>query len=363
MGRTIIASLLMLALGACSAQVGSSPSASASAMPSPSVSVAPSMAPSAEPSTPPSEEPSSTPVAMPEGHPAAGLTLVQFPEEGSPDSHIFVVEDDGSLRQVTSATTATWPSWSPDGTQIAFNPAKVGASVMYGVFVINADGTGERYIGEGVNPQWSPDGTKILFHEQDDVTADPWSIYVAEVATGEVTELTTGFNEAWLPDGRVAFHQMVEDVEGTPPGSLTDVLFVTELGGEPQMVGMETEMVWSPDDRWLLVIQDGVVSLAIPNQPGSREMIEGFAPVWSPDSTRFVVAYDFDENASPLIAVMNTDGEELWSGAIGTDAKWSADGTRIAVEAGYPDQMVHVLDAATGEILWEDEGTDPAWMP
>ena len=362
MGRSIMASVLVVVLAACSATTAS-PSASAPELPSRSPSVAPSEAPSLEPSVQPSAQPSSSPVALPDGHPAAGLALVQFLEEGSPDSHIFVVEDDGSLRQVTSATTATWPSWSPDGSQIAFNPAKIGSDVLYGVFVINADGTGERFIGDGLNPQWSPDGTKFLFHEQDDVTADPWSIYVADVASGEVTELATGFSETWLPDGRVAFHQMVEGVEGAPPGSLTDVLYVTALEGEPQMAGIETELFWSPDGAWLLEVRDGVVSLGTPNAPGSRELIEGFAPVWSPDGTRFVVGYDFDENASPLIAVMNTDGEQLWSGAVGTDARWSADGTRIAVEAGYPDQMVHVLDAATGEILWEDEGTDPAWMP
>ena len=62
-------------------------------------------------------------------------------------------------RRVTTSTTSSDPAVSPDGSKIAFISADPGEP--YQVFVINADGTGERYIGEGVNPQWSPDGATI----------------------------------------------------------------------------------------------------------------------------------------------------------------------------------------------------------
>ena len=78
--------------------------------------------------------------------------------DGSPSSSrdgsdsIYVAE--GS--QVHRLTPGMQPSWSPDG-RIAFH--RPGA----GIYVINADGSGERFLGWGFSPDWSPDGRKIVF--------------------------------------------------------------------------------------------------------------------------------------------------------------------------------------------------------
>jgi TolB protein len=52
---------------------------------------------------------------------------------------IYVVEDDGTdLRRLTDESTdATDPTWSPDGTRIAFTS-------NWDVWVMNADGTGQQ---------------------------------------------------------------------------------------------------------------------------------------------------------------------------------------------------------------------------
>ncbi|HET7685163.1 MAG TPA: hypothetical protein VFM19_02015, partial [Candidatus Limnocylindria bacterium] len=65
--------------------------------------------------------------------------------------------------------------------------------------------------------------------------------------------------------------------------------------------------------------------------------------------------------AMPLWAVIDREAEELWSGASGSSVAWSPDGERIAVDVAYPEPLIQVVDAASGEVLWETEGTQPDW--
>ena len=358
MGRNFAAALLVLALAAC----GTSGTGQGSAG-SPPVVAAPSG--TGEPSG--TSEPSpraSAPTGFGE-HPATGLALVQFP--GGPDdpaSQVFVVEADGTLRQVTGGSTslpgAAAPAWSPDRSQLAFEGPKVGSTGVKGqIAVVNADGTGERQVSEGTNPRWSPDGSRILIEEVDDVTSEPPSIYILDVASGDLTDLGQGFNPRWLPDGEgISFHRVVE-AEG---GAYSDALFTMSLdGGEPVELARETEALWSPDGSAVLFVHEGTISLAAADGSDERALVDGFEPVWAPDGTRFVFAYDHDQDATPIIALVDLDGQELWSGVSGSFPTWSPDGTRIAVEIPYPTPMVQVLDAASGEVLWQIEATQPAW--
>ncbi len=63
------------------------------------------------------------------------------------------------------------PSWSPDGSKIAFTSKRDG---NYEVYVMNADGSGQTRLTTNPNtgfagnignyrPSWSPDGSKITF--------------------------------------------------------------------------------------------------------------------------------------------------------------------------------------------------------
>jgi outer membrane protein assembly factor BamB len=67
------------------------------------------------------------------------------------------------------------------------------------------------------------------------------------------------------------------------------------------------------------------------------------------------------EEALPIIGVVDLDGNVLWSEVVASEPAWSPDGTKLAVEVGFPDTSIAILDAATGEVIWEMEGTDPSW--
>jgi Tol biopolymer transport system component len=360
MGRILLAAFVVLALTACTTGGTPSPSTTASASAEPSVSPAATAEPSASPSA--------TSAIPPDENAATGLAIVQFPGgNNDPASHIFVVDTDGGLLQVTGqageSIGASRPEWSPDRSQIAFGPPKVGFPGVTGqVSVVNADGTGERVLSEGENPRWSPDGTRLLVSEVDDVTSEPRSIWIVDVATGELTDLGQGFNPQWLPDGeRISFRRMVD----TPDGSFADAVYIMTLAtGETVEFGTQSEsdVFWAPDGSSVLIAQDGELTLAEPDGSGGQPFATGFDPVWSPDSTRVLFAYDVDQQGIPLLAVVDLDGQTIWSGTAGQTPTWSPDGTRIAVEVPVPDIAVHVLDAATGEVLWEFEQTSgPDW--
>jgi Tol biopolymer transport system component len=78
---------------------------------------------------------------------------------------IHVMGFDGGQFGAVGNTTITggYPSFSPDGTKIAFNS---NANNIRNIFVMNSDGTNlQQLTSTGLDSQaaWSPDGTKIAF--------------------------------------------------------------------------------------------------------------------------------------------------------------------------------------------------------
>jgi hypothetical protein len=106
------------------------------------------------------------------------------------------------------------PSWSPDGTKIAFSGLESRGSPddNYEIYVMNAaDGSGVTRLTHDVaydsdSPNWSPDGTKIAFSNQERDTATE-EIYVMNAEDGSgLTKLSEGANPSWSPDGtKIAF--------------------------------------------------------------------------------------------------------------------------------------------------------------
>src|SRR5262249_59512406 len=105
-------------------------------------------------------------------------------DSGNPDIYVLRVGGTNPTNLTKDEPTAdVQPSFSPDGTQIAFRSERQGA----GIFIMGSTGESVRRLTDtGFNPAWSPDGKEIVFATEAAVdpldragTSELWSVDVS----------------------------------------------------------------------------------------------------------------------------------------------------------------------------------------
>ncbi|MDP9020561.1 MAG: hypothetical protein M3N25_07145 [Actinomycetota bacterium] len=128
------------------------------------------------------------------------------PGPGHSSLEIFIMDADGSnqVRLTENNFQDALPSFSPDGTKIAFNSNR---DLDHEIYVMDVDGTNQTRLtfspGEDAHPMSSPDGSQIVFHSRRAGTLD---IFVMDADGSNVRRLTHTddtheFFPVWSPDG------------------------------------------------------------------------------------------------------------------------------------------------------------------
>jgi Tol biopolymer transport system component len=197
--------------------------------------------------------------------------------------------ESGSVRRLTTGRQTTDPAWAP-GPQIVYSSLQQG---RWELFIIDPDGT-HRRLTDGrtdVNrlPSWSPDGTRIAFLR--DLGGLPSRLNVIRPDGGGLEQISNlpidvvfGAKPAWSPDGSMlavstSLNSPVDVLTGHKPGR---DLYLVAAGGSGQ-----TRIT----------------------QSGERGVSDR-APTWSPDGSQLAFeSFDRDRISESALYVVNADGK------------------------------------------------------
>ena len=233
--------------------------------------------------------------------PAVSKTQVAFSYAGS----IWVANrDGGNLRRLTSGGHEQKPSFSPDGTQIAFTGDYDGT---HGVYVVSATGGEPRRLtyhpADADVLGWTPDGKRILF-----------SSFRTAFAGGVVQLFTVpveGGFATQVPLARAA--------EGSFSPDAARIAYVPNMQWQrawKRYRGGQTKPIWIAD------LTDSSVDAKIP-----RENSNDFNPMWVGDTIYFlsdrngpVTLFSYDVKTKQVKQIVKHDGLDIKSASAASDA-------------------------------------------
>lgn len=263
------------------------------------------------------------------------------------------------LRPLTreSSDRTTFPQFSPDGSQVAYNMRRRGR--LADVYVIGAAGGDPRQITSGdpgeMHGQWLPDGQGLVFARTD------WRskrLIRLSLADGRETVLAEGpgrmFGFRLAPDGeRVVWNQ-------SEPSGMA-LLYARNVGDEPRRITPEkfsaAFAAWSRDSGTLVVevLEENATRLALVNPAGGDLRTIAGAPgqhhwphSWSPGDAR--IAFATQRAGVWNLGWVSRDGREemLWTGnrsarAYSRYPEWSPRGGQVVFEWAESTGNIYLL--------------------
>jgi dipeptidyl aminopeptidase/acylaminoacyl peptidase len=243
-----------------------------------------------------------------------------------------------SLEMYLDLESVSNPQMSPDGTQVVYTRGwvdKMNDRRESAVWIMDADGSRNRFLVEGSGPIWSPDGTRIAY-----------------------------------------------TAEGSPEGSQIFVRWMDAEGATSQVTRLQESpggIRWSPDGQWLSftmnVDAEPAFTVSPPGRPDGAEWVA---------SPRVVTRADYRQDRAGFIdgawrhvfvvpadggtARQLTDGE--WNHSTG---EWTPDGRELVfsslrtedAELSWRESEVYAVDVASGAIrqLTTRRGQDTSPLP
>jgi Tol biopolymer transport system component len=263
---------------------------------------------------------------------------------------ICTMDPDGTnIKNITnSAAVDLHPTWSPDGTKIAFQSIRE-AHNLSSIYVMDADGKNVKCLTPEVKicrfPAWSPDGTKIAYCVMKRGGAGSWkggvmtmgaaailpdAIFIMNPDGGGKTRVADGWGPSWFPDSqRIAFGSNYSGVWEIYSSNIYGSE-VIKHGAFPKAKSNYGSSLPSCEFPMLAVSPDGssIALEYLDNTPGGKQDIyiltldtgevrnltskyDGYkyCPTWSPDGTK--IAFTLETTNDTSICVINADGSNF----------------------------------------------------
>ena len=262
------------------------------------------------------------------------------------------------------------PEWSPRGDKIAFERPgcdEQGGQVC--IFTVNADGSGltnltpEEYPadcpnvnpgvgprGNSANPTWSPDGTKIAyagtaFHcQQAEGNISGGDIWVMNADGSAKRDILPDANDAtydaqpsWSPDGQsIAFQ--TDRFNGGNNGD-RDIAIMPAAGGAPvKVIGAGTSGA-DPQPNWGPRAIPGIIGTAGDDLLNGTEKNDLMRGLGGNDILNGLQGDDVMDGGAGNDKLTGSEGNDQIAGADGTDVLVGATGNDILAGAGGRDNL------------------------
>ena len=298
-----------------------------------------------------------------------------------------------SVPRVQGGSSIAAPAWSPDGAWLALEVidsltvmdlGEDGLSIDYSsdIYILRADAPllpwrALTHDGRSRSPSWSPDGSRIAYLAGSRQSNDE-HIYVLDVNTGASVRITSTAGHystpKWSPDG-----QQLAFADGL--GGNSDVFIADTDSSQGEVRNLtpnpayDADPSWSPDGSRLAFVSDRpdasgeysrdvfILSLGPDGVTSSRVTSGGWnsGPVWSSDGRHLAFAHSGSPEYRHGIFVADADGSGLtrlttapitgWDGA----AAWISRGMDLAsagtASVGVPLRSPGLEQAASSLLL------------
>ena len=209
--------------------------------------------------------------------------LIAYASDRADPSHLNVwvqqVDGGGELRITNDDADAYDPSFSSDGTRIAFRSERHEPGI-YTASVLGGDI--RMIVPEGRRPRFSPDGKQIMYWTG---PSDPFDvrgssdtkIWVRNIAGGKVTQIGVGCRvfertPVWSPDSRrlLFIGTCGNDLasRGDQPENYGIKAWVSSLDGKKLVPNLDLSRIWTNIHGWMKIDQWIPGQLLIPLQIG-----------------------------------------------------------------------------------------------
>ncbi len=278
--------------------------------------------------------------------------------DGAPDGHPFRLTD--------VKANATGPSWSPDGTMLAFtSPRANDDNAIWFQAVLPLPGEPHHIAGVAGVPVWSPDGNWIAYASPQPEDAGAASGHTGWIAADALSRTLDPerFDGRVITSARYKRDGMLEILPDQASRKRRLLYVASARGGRPRLLTPTNFDVgaisWSRDSRLIVlagseresaeadpqmlhdlyvVSREGGKPRQLTDKPGAERSL-----CWSPTRDQLAFVFTATRHAKPDVVVVNVDKDGRFDGEPRTltadwdltpgDLSWTADGNALRFDA------------------------------